>query len=113
MRSIEGMHMIRCSSLLSLLVRGLALLALLVDAPPLIVDDAATANPDLVSVDVADPSGFGVSGRTLQAPRGSTVTVVAAGLGGPRFMTFDGAGNLLVAADGDGIVYRFPYANGA
>jgi glucose/arabinose dehydrogenase len=105
----------------------LALLALLVaaplalgqpaaraqDAPPLIVDDAATANPDLVSVDVADPSGFGVSGRTLQAPPGYTVTVVAAGLGGPRFMTFDGAGNLLVAADGDGIVYRFPYANGA
>jgi glucose/arabinose dehydrogenase len=62
---------------------------------------------------VADPLGFGISGRTLQAPPGYTVTVVAAGLGGPRFMTFDGAGNLLVAADGDGNVYRLPYANGA
>ena len=114
-------------SLMPSLARGIPLLALLVlaplalhpprahaqDAPALIVDDAAAANPDLVSVDVADPSGFGVTGRTLQAPPGYTVSVVAAGLGGPRFMTFDDAGNLLVAADGDGIVYRFPYANGS
>jgi glucose/arabinose dehydrogenase len=83
------------------------------ERPALVVDDAATANPDLVSVAVADPRGFGVTGRALMAPRGSAISVVAAGLGGPRFMTFDGAGNLLVAAQGDGVVYRFPYANGA
>ncbi|HEU0115306.1 MAG TPA: hypothetical protein VFQ80_11545, partial [Thermomicrobiales bacterium] len=83
------------------------------DRPALVVNDAATANPDLVSVAVADPRGFGVTGRALMAPRGSAISVVAAGLGGPRFMTFDGAGNLLVAAQGDGVVYRFPYANGA
>ena len=82
------------------------------DRPALIVDDAATANPDLVSVTVADPHGFGVTGRTLMAPPGTTIAVVGANLGGPRFMTFDGAGNLLVAAQDDGAVYRFPFADG-
>ncbi|HEX5499905.1 MAG TPA: PQQ-dependent sugar dehydrogenase [Thermomicrobiales bacterium] len=82
------------------------------ERPALVVDDAATANPDLASVTVADPHGFGVTGRTLMAPPGSAISVVGAGLGGPRFMTFDGAGNLLVAAQDDGAVYRFPFANG-
>jgi glucose/arabinose dehydrogenase len=78
----------------------------------LIVDDAKTANPDLVSIEVADPNGFGITGRTLMAPPGTTVSVVGAKLGGPRFMTFDSAGNLLVAAQGDGTVYRYPYTDG-
>jgi glucose/arabinose dehydrogenase len=82
------------------------------DATTLLVNNEKTANPDLVQVNVADPSGFGVSGRTLLAPPGYSVTVVGANLGEPRFMTFDEAGNLLVAAMADGIVYRYPYADG-
>lgn len=82
------------------------------DAPALLVDDAATANPDLVETEVADPSGFGVAGQTLLAPPGYGVTVVGAQLGEPRFMAFDRAGNLLVAAAGEGTVYRYPFADG-
>jgi glucose/arabinose dehydrogenase len=78
----------------------------------LVVDDAATANPDLVEVEVGDPAGFGVSGQTLQVLPGYTVTVVAAGLGGPRFMDFDSARNLLVGAARQGVVYRFPFTEG-
>ncbi|MFN8591770.1 MAG: PQQ-dependent sugar dehydrogenase [Thermomicrobiales bacterium] len=78
----------------------------------LIVDDAQTANPDLVQTEVADPNGFGISGHTLMAPPGTTISIVAAQLGAPRFMTFDRAGNLLVTTQDDGIVYRYPYANG-
>lgn len=77
----------------------------------LLVDDAQTANADLVEVEVADPAGFGVAGQTLLAPPGYSIAVVAATLGEPRFMTFDGAGNLLVGTNGD-TVYRFPYGNG-
>ena len=68
-----------------------------------------TANPELVEVEVADPAGFGVSGQTLRVPPGYTVSVVAAGLGGPRFMAFDDADNLIVGAARQGIVYRFPF----
>jgi glucose/arabinose dehydrogenase len=82
------------------------------DWPLLVVNDEATANPDLVEVAVGDPEELGIGSPTLLAPPGYAVTAVAAGLGAPRFMTFDGAGNLLVAAAGDGIVYRFPYENG-
>lgn len=78
----------------------------------LLVDDAQTANPSLVDVNVADPSGLGVSGLKLQAPEGYGVAVIAAGLQRPRFMTFDDAGNLLVAESGAGQVLRFPYADG-
>jgi glucose/arabinose dehydrogenase len=79
------------------------------EAPVLLVDDAETANPELVEVAVADPVGFGVSGQTLRVPPGYTVSVVAAGLGGPRFMTFDDEANLIVGAADDGVVYRFPF----
>ena len=82
------------------------------DQTQLLVDDAQTANPALVSVDVADPGGLGVTGLTLQAPEGYEVSVIAAGLERPRFMTFDGAGNLLVAESGAGQVVRFPYEDG-
>ncbi len=110
--------LIRCCLLLGLLVAGSAPSALgqsgtpRQERPTLLVDDAATANPNLVDIQVADPAGFGVSGQTLQAPPGYTSSVVAAGLGGPRFMAFDGAGNLLVGAADDGVVYRFPFADG-
>jgi glucose/arabinose dehydrogenase len=82
------------------------------DATQLLVDDAQTANPALVAVDVADPDGLGVSGLTLQAPEGYEVSVIAAGLERPRFMVFDDAGNLLVAESGAGQVVRFPYGDG-
>jgi glucose/arabinose dehydrogenase len=83
------------------------------DATQLLVDDAQTANPALVAVDVADPAELGVSGLTLQAPAGYEVSVIAAGLQRPRFMAFDGAGNLLVAESGAGQVVRFPFADGS
>ena len=111
-------HLVRLSVLLGLITAGIAPSAFGQSAiqaqeqPTLLVDDAATANPDLVEVEVADPAGFGVSGQTLQAPPGYSVSVVAAGLGGPRFMAFDSAGNLLVGAAADGVVYRFPFADG-
>jgi glucose/arabinose dehydrogenase len=82
------------------------------EGPVLLVDDAETANPELVDAAVADPAGFGVSGQTLRVPRGYAVSVVAAGLGGPRFMAFDDAGNLLVGAADDGVVYRVPFTDG-
>ena len=80
--------------------------------PALLVDDAQTADPDLVEVAVADPLGFGVSGQTLRVPPGYSVSVVGGGLGGPRFMDFDGEDNLIVGAARQGIVYRFPFADG-
>ena len=79
------------------------------ERPALLVDDTETANPELVEVAVADPLGFGISGQTLRVPPGYSVSVVAGGLGGPRFMDFDDASNLLVGAADDGVVYRFPY----
>jgi glucose/arabinose dehydrogenase len=82
------------------------------DATQLLVDDSQTANPALVAVDVTDPGGVGVSGLTLQAPEGYEVSVIAAGLQRPRFMTFDEAGNLLVAESGSGQVLRFPFEDG-
>lgn len=82
------------------------------DATQLLVDDAETANPALVSVDVQDPSSLGAAGFILQAPEGYEVAIIAAGLQQPRFMTFDDAGNLLLADSGSGQVLRFPYADG-
>ena len=82
------------------------------EGPALLVDDAETANPELIEVAVADPLGFGVSGRTLRVPPGYSVSVVAGGLDGPRFMDFDGEDNLIVGAASQGVVYRFPFADG-
>ena len=78
-------------------------------AEPLIVDDAATANPDLVETELQVPDGFAVNPALLRLPDGVSISVLAAGLEAPRFMTFDGAGNLLVA-DMGGTVYRYPTA---
>jgi glucose/arabinose dehydrogenase len=82
------------------------------EGPALLVDDAETANPELVEGTMADPLGFGVTGQTLQIPPGYTVSAVGAGLGDPRFMDFDDTGNLLVGTGREGIVYRFPFADG-
>jgi len=79
------------------------------EAPALVVDDAQTANPELVEVAVGDPAGFGVSGQTLRVPPGYSVSVVAAGLGGPRFMAFDDEDNLIVGAARQGTVFRFSF----
>src|SRR5918994_6294680 len=80
--------------------------------PALLVDDAQTANPDLVEVAVADPLGFGFSGQTLRVPPGYSVSVVGGGLGGPPFIDFDGEGKLIVWAPRQDVVYRFPFADG-
>ena len=114
-RASLGRRLARTASVLGLLVAGMAPFTAdhpIVSAqagPVLIVDDAQTANPELVEVAVADPTGFGVSGRTLRVPPGYTVSVVAAGLGGPRFMTFDDEDNLIVGAARQGVVFRFPF----
>ena len=80
---------------------------------PLLVDDAAAANPDLVPVALAVPEGFAVDPRTLALPPGFSISLLAAGLNAPRFMAFDAAANLLVADQGAGAVYRYPAADGA
>lgn len=82
------------------------------EAAQLLVNDEQTANPELVSVDVLDPGGLGAEAFTLQAPEGYEVSILAGDLQQPRFMTFDGAGNLLVANAGSGDVTRFTYADG-
>ncbi len=66
----------------------------------------------LVDTTLSVPPGINMPARAMRAPQGVSVSVVAAGLRQPRFMTFDTAGNLLVA-DQTGSVYRYPTANGA
>src|SRR5688500_6364470 len=118
-RASLGRRLARTASVLGLLVAGMApftadhpVVSAHQAGPVLIADDAQTANPDLVEVAVADPAGFGVSGRTLRVPPGYTVSIVAAGLGGPRFMVFDDEDNLIVGAARQGTVFRFPYTEG-
>lgn len=77
---------------------------------PLVVDNDSTANPDLADVDLDVPDGFDFATETLQLPKGFSISVIAAGLNSPRFMTFDDDGNLLVTAMGEGNVYRYPAA---
>jgi glucose/arabinose dehydrogenase len=118
----RGMHRVhrslRIVPILALLLTGVTPFALdqsiatAQNGPALVVDDAATANPELVEVEVADPADFDVSGTTLQVQPGYSVSVVAAGLGDPRFMDVDTAGNLLVGTARQGIVYRFPFTEG-
>src|SRR5215208_2556217 len=108
----------RIASLLGLLIAGGApfvadqLVVSAQEGPALVVDDAETANPELVEVAVDDPSGFGASGHTLRVPPGYSVSVVGGGLGGPRFMDFDGEDNLIVGAARQGVVYRFSFVDG-
>lgn len=84
-------------------------------ATALVVNDAETgANADdLVRVSVGVPAGFNMQAHDLLAPAGFSVDVIAAGLKNPRFMAFDTAGNLLVADQGAGAVYRYAAGNWA
>ncbi len=59
-------RLIRILPILGLLVAGVAPSALAQSGTPaaepaLLVDDAATENPDLVEVELADPAGLGVA----------------------------------------------------
>jgi len=76
-------------------------------AAPLVVDDAGSIDPSLVSsaVSVAPSASFGR--HTLSLPLGFSISVVASGLAEPRFMAFDPAGNLIVGSN-SGSVYRLP-----
>src|SRR5215207_11367434 len=95
----RGMHRVhrslRIVPILALLLTGVTPFALdqsiatAQDGPALVVDDAATANPELVEVEVADPADFNVSGTTLQVPPGYSVSVVAASLKKQHFIHVD------------------------
>src|SRR5215212_4303316 len=117
-RAPRSRRLARLAPLLGLLVAGLPpftadhLTVSAQEAPALVVDDAQTANPELVEVAVGDPANFGIARQTLRVPPGYSVNVVAANLGGPRIMTFEDADNLLVGAARQGTVFRFPYADG-
>jgi glucose/arabinose dehydrogenase len=74
---------------------------------PLLVDDAASVNDDLVQVDLAASPGAQAPGSSLMLPEGFDATVVASGLAAPRFMTFDQEGRLLVADQGTGAIIRY------
>jgi glucose/arabinose dehydrogenase len=67
--------------------------------------EAQTANPGLQPVNVA--------GHTINLPPGFTISLAASNLNVPRFMAFDGAGNLAVAEDGANRVVLFKQAAGA
>ena len=77
------------------------------EATALLVDDAATANPDLAPVAVHTPPGLLPVDHEVELPAGFSISLVATGIAQPRFMTFDAAGNLLVASFA-GSVYRLP-----
>lgn len=103
----------RGAALLVLLLVGMALPAAAQENwPLLVVDDPQTANPDLVEVALGGGDDLDMAGRTVALPEGYEISVVAAGLARPRFMAFDDASNLLVAAAEEGAVLRFPYAEG-
>ncbi len=99
-----------------LLIAAMALMPLLYgsvrdvsaqDATPLIVDNAASANPELVSVELTAAGDAQAPGSQLLLPKGFTATVVASGLSAPRFMAFDQDGSLLVADQDAGAIYRY------
>jgi glucose/arabinose dehydrogenase len=79
-------------------------------APVLVVNNDDTANPDLSPVDLTAPGDVSSPGAQLNLPEGFAAAVVASGLQGPRFMAFDDAGDLLVADQDAGAVYRYPAA---
>jgi glucose/arabinose dehydrogenase len=90
---------------------GLSPTALAQDAPVLVVDDEQAANPDLVAVDVTAAGDFESPIPEVLLPEGFAIEVIASGLQEPRFMAFDAAGNLLVADQDAGNVYRYPAAD--
>lgn len=78
----------------------------------LLVDDAATQNPDLRPTPLEVPPGLSFSPREVLLPPGFTASVLATNIPGPRFMAFDDAGSLLVASPASGSVYRYPAVDG-
>ncbi len=72
-----------------------------------VTNDAATANPALVPTQLIVPPGLPELDQIVNLPPGFTISLLAAGLEGPRFMTLGPAGDLFVAAT-RGSVYRFP-----
>ena len=74
---------------------------------PLIVDNAASANPDLAPVELSAAGDAQAPGSQLLLPGGFAATVVASGLAAPRFMAFDRDGSLLVADQDAGAIYRY------
>ncbi|HEY0581578.1 MAG TPA: PQQ-dependent sugar dehydrogenase, partial [Chloroflexota bacterium] len=58
------------------------------------------------------PDGSPTS-KAVNLPAGFSIAQFASGLRSPRFMTFDDAGNLLVADAGAGNVYRYAASGGA
>jgi glucose/arabinose dehydrogenase len=79
----------------------------------LVADDrAAAGNALLVPTSLKGIDGAPLD-RTVNLPQGFTIAQVATGLQNPRFMQFDDAGNLLVADDNAGRVYRYPGSSGA
>jgi len=100
----------------SLLIAAIALLPMMSGSfdrvaaqqgEPLIVDNEASANPDLVSADLGTAGDAQAPGSSLRLPEGFTATVVASGLDAPRFMAFDNDGSLLVADQAAGAIYRY------
>jgi glucose/arabinose dehydrogenase len=82
-----------------------------------VADNAATASTAASSAPLAaSPVGRldgTPSGQSVGLPAGFSISQLATGLRGPRFMTFDDAGNLLVADMAAGNVYRYPAAEGS
>ncbi|HET9319520.1 MAG TPA: PQQ-dependent sugar dehydrogenase [Bryobacteraceae bacterium] len=79
---------------------------------PLIVDDAAATNPNLVSVGIASAAGLPSLPNSVNLPPGFSISLIASGMTQPRFMAFDPSGNLIVGTD-DGVIYRLPRNGGS
>lgn len=84
-------------------------------ATAFVADNAITAANahDLTPTTLSVPAGLSFESHQVSAPPGFAVSVIATGLKSPRFMTFDAAGNMLVADMGAGNVYRYSGANGS
>ncbi|HEY0581432.1 MAG TPA: hypothetical protein VGE94_04570, partial [Chloroflexota bacterium] len=82
-----------------------------------VADNATTAataadSAPLSPATLSGPDGSPTS-KAVNLPAGFSIAQVASGLRSPRFMTFDDAGNLLVADAGAGNVYRYAASGGA
>ncbi|HEV7663517.1 MAG TPA: PQQ-dependent sugar dehydrogenase [Chloroflexota bacterium] len=82
------------------------------------VADNATAAATAAAIAPLSPVGLNgvdgaATGKSVNLPAGFSIVQVASGLKNPRFMTFDDAGNLLVADAGRGAVYRYAAGGGS
>jgi len=76
-------------------------------------DNAATAGAAQLGLSPLGTLDGSSPARSVGLPAGFSVSQLAGGLKSPRFMTFDDAGNLLVADMGVGKVYRYPAVSGS